>query len=332
MLKVFAFVAGAALAKVETEQAGQYTESEYWTMWKKFIGLFDEGMGRYSSMAEHDKRFGIFKSNMDIAAEHNAGDHGWTMGITQFADMTSFEFEEFLERNSANKIQFEGERTTFDASQYPTAPDAKDWVDEGAVTPVKDQGQCGSCWAFSTTGSLESANKLHGDGVLASLSEQMLVDCSGSAGNQGCNGGLMDNAFKWIKSNGICLESAYPYTGKDGSCEKSRCSPSIKTIQSWTDVKDEDDLTTAVGNVGPVSIAVDANIKWQLYSGGVMSASFCPKGSLDHGVLAVGYKKGSYWKIKNSWNTSWGESGYMRIVYGSNACGLANQPSYPVLN
>merc|ERR1719471_2580990 len=278
-------------------------------------------------MAEHDKRFGIFQVNMDIAAEHNAGNHGWTMGVTQFADMTQYEFEEFLQRN-ANRPSLEGERTSFNASQYPTAPDSKDWVKEGAVTPVKDQGQCGSCWAFSTTGSLESANYLHGTKILQSLSEQMLVDCSSAAGNQGCNGGLMDNAFKWIKSNGICLESAYPYTGRDGRCEKSRCKPVIKSIKSWTDVKDEDDLTSAVGNVGPVSIAVDANIKWQMYTGGVMSASFCPKSSLDHGVLAVGYSKsGGYWKIKNSWNTSWGEKGYIRIVYGENACGLANQPS-----
>merc|ERR1719479_381055 len=139
-------------------------------MWKKYLDLFDEGMGRYPNMAEHDKRFGIFKTNMDIVFEHNQGDHGWTMGITQFADMTGYEFQEFLQRNSNSKIELEGERVEFDASQYPTAPSSKDWVEEGAVTPVKDQGQCGSCWAFSTTGSLESANKLHGTKVLASLS------------------------------------------------------------------------------------------------------------------------------------------------------------------
>lgn len=290
------------------------------------------GAGKYETFGEHNARFEIFKDNMDIAKEHNDGANTFTMGVTQFADMTGEEFEAFLARG-VKPVDDSIPREKFDASKFDSTPTSKDWVSEGAVTPVKNQGSCGSCWAFSTTGSLEGANFLYGSKVLAALSEQELVDCSGSSGNQGCNGGLMDNAFKWIKSNGLCLESAYPYTGTDGTCQKQKCSASIATVKSWVDVSGEEDLTTAVGNVGPVSIAVDANIKWQLYTGGIMSATFCPKGSLDHGVLAVGYDKtGGYWKVKNSWAASWGEKGYVRLAYGDNTCGLANQPSYPVLN
>lgn len=330
MLKLFVAFAGVALAKVELK-ARLHSEEEYWMLWKKFVDMTPKGLGRYTSMAEYNRRFEIFKDNMDKAKQHNSEGHGFTMGVTPFADQTEAEFQAFLERGARKPVDSEP-HIQFDATKFADTPDSMDWTSKGAVTPVKDQGQCGSCWAFSTTGSLEGANFLHGSGVLASLSEQELVDCSGSTGNQGCNGGLMDDAFKWIKSNGICLESAYPYTGRDSSCKKSQCTSTIATVKSWTDVHGEDDLTTAVGNVGPVSIAVDANLKWQLYTGGVMSASFCPKSSLDHGVLAVGYDKSAgYWKIKNSWASTWGEKGYVRIVYGSNACGLANQPSYPNL-
>jgi len=330
MLNLFAAFAGVALAKVEMKQR-LLSESEYYGKWQEFLEQFPEGMGRYTDMEEHNSRYEIFKDNMDKAKVHNDGKHGWTMGVTQFADKTEDEFMAFLSMSGSMKRP-EGERVNFDASKFHSTPDSKDWTTLGAVTPVKDQGQCGSCWAFSTTGSLEGANFLYGSKILSSLSEQELVDCSGSAGNQGCNGGLMDDAFKWIKSNGLCLESSYPYTGRDGTCQKSRCTNAISTVKSWTDITNEDDLATAVGNVGPVSIAVDANLKWQLYTGGVMSASFCPKNSLDHGVLAVGYNKSSgYWKVKNSWNTSWGEKGYVRLVYGQNACGLANSASYPTL-
>lgn len=332
MLKLFAAFAGVALSKVEIKDRA-HTETEYWQLWQKFLAQFEAGMARYHDHAEYNRKFEVFKDNMDKAKMHNEEEHGWTMGITQFADQTEQEFEAFLAKSGPFKRQ-EGNHVIFDASQYAFTPDSKDWVSEGAVTPVKNQGSCGSCWAFSTTGSLEGANKLQsgGDGILASLSEQELVDCSKSAGNMGCNGGLMDNAFKWIKSNGLCLESAYPYTGQDGTCKKSRCQAKISTIKSWTDVSSEEDLATAVGNEGPVSIAVDANAKWQLYTGGVMSSMFCPKNSLDHGVLAVGYDQSAkYWKIKNSWGTTWGEAGYVRLVLGENACGLANQPSYPNL-
>jgi cathepsin L len=267
-------------------------------------------------------RFGVFKEKMDEIFEHNSGNHSWTMGINQFSDLTAQEFERihlgYIHRPNRvrNYADFSGVE----------APNDIDWTTKGAVTPVKDQAQCGSCWAFSTVGSTEAAHFFK-SGSLVSLSEQQLVDCSGSYGNQGCNGGLMDNAFKYYlgKGGGAATETSYPYTAKDGSCKSFTVAA---TIAKYTDVpeKDEDSLKTALAST-PVSIAVDAR-KWQSYRGGVFTGC---TGSvqLDHGVLAVGYTSGDSWKVKNSWGSSWGEQGFIRLKIDSNECGLANAASWP---
>jgi len=210
--------------------------------------------------------------------------------------------------------------------------DSIDWVQKGAVTPVKNQQQCGSCWAFSATGATEGAYFVAG-GELVSLSEQDLVACDPV--DQGCHGGLMDNAFKWIKTNGICLEKDYPYTSGAGIlpaiCRKT-CTPAV-TITGHTDVppKDEDSLKAAVSKQ-PVSVAVEADKNaFQLYKSGVLDNAACGT-NLDHGILIVGYgTDGSkdYWKVKNSWGASWGESGYLRMVRNKNQCGISQQASYP---
>merc|ERR1711975_17313 len=201
----------------------------------------------------------------------------------------------------------------------------------GAVTPVKNQQQCGSCWAFSSTGSLEGAMFV-ATGKLISLSEEDLVQCN-SITDHGCQGGLMDNAFNWVQQNGICSEAAYPYTsggGTTGSCKKG-CSP-VVSITGHTDVpsRDESALQAAVSKQ-PVSVAIEADKSaFQLYSGGILDNSACGT-NLDHGVLVVGYGTDGkdYWKVKNSWGATWGEQGYIRMVRDKNQCGIAQQPSYP---
>jgi len=312
------------------EKSEEFTDKEYWTLWKHFQTL--EGFVGYTSHEEHNAKYDVFKKNMEKARSFNAeGTATFKMGVTRFADMTEEEFKGFLAKSSGYKATNKAmPRTLFDASQYADTPASKDWVSLGAVTPIKNQGQCGSCWAFSTTGGIEGQNFLKNH-KLSSFSEQELVDCSQAEGNQGCNGGLMDDGFTYVESNGLCFESAYPYEGTDGTCRKSSCTSQV-SVTSFTDIAQgsTSDLKTAIGNVGPISIAVDANMFWQLYTDGIFS-HYCNPSKLDHGVLAVGYDTG-YWKVKNSWGESWGESGYIRLAGTTeNTCGLANSASYPVL-
>lgn len=282
-------------------------------------------------------RFEIFKLNAARVVAHNEAKLGWTMALNQFADLTGDEFSaryiggyNFRPRRQ-NPVALEHLRVK--ASALPTSVD---WEAKGAVTPIKNQGQCGSCWAFSTTGSVEGITFIK-TGKLLSLSEQQLVDCSGAQGNEGCNGGLMDYAFQYIISNGgICSEQAYPYQAQDGTCASSSCQ-SVATISGFTDVPTNSDsaLQSAIVQQ-PVSVAVEADqSSFQFYSGGVMTAA-CGS-NLDHGVLAVGYgTQGSsdYWKVKNSWGASWGLKGYILLGRGASfdpngQCGILMDPSYP---
>ena len=218
-------------------------------------------------------------------------------------------------------------------------PESIDWRSKNAVTHVKNQGQCGNCWAFSSTGSIEGAWAIKNHN-LYNLSEQMLTDCSRNYGNNGCRGGLMDNAFKYVIDNGgLCTEKEYPYIGNDSICLQNQCNNVVK-IKSYTDVKpnDESILKRAVA-IGPVSVAIQANVSsFRFYKSGVYQDPECGD-QLDHGVLVVGYGTDQdldYWIVKNSWSPEWGDNGYIKILRNdansdSGMCGIASQPSFPIV-
>lgn len=306
--------------------------------WESFLYMYQKD---YSNSAlEFQRRKEIFSSNLKIIEKHNflhsLGLKTFKLGVNQFADL---ELKEFLSQMTGYRA---GNRTSRRGSTYLspnvpfTLPSSVDWREKGYVTPVKDQGQCGSCWAFSATGAVEGQH-FRKTGKLVSLSEQNLVDCSGGKyGNQGCNGGLMDAAFKYIKENGgIDTEESYPYEAKDGEC---RFNPSNvgATVSGYTDVPPgEDKLQEAVANVGPVSVAIDAgHSSFQLYHSGVYDEPQCTS-NLDHGVLAIGYgtEDGKdYWLVKNSWGLKWGDQGYIKMSRNKrNQCGIALMASYPLV-
>ena len=292
----------------------------------------------YESDVEHMYRFSIFSENYNHIQFKNSLKRNVTLGLNKFADLTNEEFKAVHLNGYSPRNPLLRTHTPKEEDVSATLPTEVDWVAKGAVTPVKNQGQCGSCWAFSTTGSVEGAWFLK-TGKLVSLSEQQLVDCSAAEGNQGCNGGIMDNAFQYIiKNGGLCTESSYAYNGvTDSSC--SKCAEVAK-ISSFVDVtpKSTQALMVAVAQQ-PVSVAVEADgSDWQFYSGGVLTDS-CGV-NLDHGVLVVGYgtdsAQGDYWKVKNSWGPDWGDSGFIRIGRGSKfdangECGILMDPSYPVV-
>jgi len=275
----------------------------------------------YGSSAEEQVRFEIFKDNVDKITKHNslyeAGQETYFMAVNKFADMTSHEFA--AKMNGA----FAGERSAeeFTGEGVQVAGPEVNWVTKGAVTPVKDQGQCGSCWAFSTCAGIEGTMAVAGK-PLASLAPQELVDCDKADGNQGCNGGFMTKATQWAVTNGLCGWDDYKYTARGGTCRSSSCK-AVSKPSSWKTVARSATAFIAALSLAPISIGADAQ-PWQFYSGGIFSKN-CGT-SIDHGILAAGFTD-DYILVKNSWGTSWGESGYIRLsrtANSGNECGILN--------
>ena len=271
--------------------------------------------------------------------QHKTEDHPYTVEMNHFGDLSSEEFVKIY-----NGLKYEHvEKDQLLEVEVDTVglPATVDWVKEGAVTAVKNQGQCGSCWSFSTSGSVEGVHFLSkqtgGVPGLVGLSEKQLMDCSGSFGNQACNGGLMDNAFKYLESvKGLDTESSYPYYPQDGTCHYNPANIGA-CIQDYQDVVQgsEASLQKAVAQQ-PVSVAIDASHQsFQFYSGGVYYEPNCSSTQLDHGVLAVGYgtlNGNDYWLVKNSWSASWGEQGYIMMSRNrNNNCGIATSASFPLI-
>ncbi|XP_073995819.1 procathepsin L-like [Rhodnius prolixus] len=303
--------------------------------WLEFKARFGKN---YKNSFEEIFRMSVYKENQKKIDEHNkryeVGEVSYKLKMNHFGDLMQHEFKALNKLKASSKLQ--NSENVFRATGGKL-PASLDWRKNGAVTPVKDQGQCGSCWAFSTTGSLEGQLFLKSK-KLVSLSEQQLVDCSGNFGNEGCDGGLMDQAFQYIKANGgIDTEGSYPYEAQDDSCRFKKTSIA-GTDKGFVDVAtgDENALKEAVVNIGPISVAIDAgNMSFQFYSEGVYNEPDCSDTQLDHGVLVVGYGTENghdYWLVKNSWNAGWGQNGYIKMSRNkNNQCGIATQASYPVV-
>jgi len=302
------------------------TENEYQAEFTKFMA--DNGKEYAHDAFFH--RYNIFKANVARIMSHNMQNASYSMAINKFADLTAEEFKAMYTGAIPVQNDFARKQNTVLLDETQPMASALDWRTKGIVNAVKDQAQCGSCWAFSAIASTEGAIAQK-SGKLQSFSEQQLVDCSASYGNQGCNGGWMDYGFEYIIAKGSATEAAYPYKAVDQTCKSFTA---VGKLTGYKDVTQNNEAQLlAAANIGVVSVAIEADTSiFQFYAGGVLDNAGCGT-QLDHGVAVVGYGTDAgkdYWIVRNSWGASWGEAGYVRMVRNKNECGIATQPSYAV--
>ncbi|GER36972.1 cysteine proteinase [Striga asiatica] len=309
----------------------------------KLINLFESWIDKhgkkYMNIEEKLHRFEIFKDNLKRIHERNKVVTNYWLGLNEFADLSHEEFKKTYLGLKVDRLPNRDESTReFKYRDFENVPKSVDWREKGAVTRVKNQGTCGSCWAFSTVAAVEGINQIV-TGNLTELSEQELIDCD-TTYNNGCNGGLMDYAFAYIaEKGGLHKEEDYPYAMEEGTCGLDMAESEVVTIDGYHDVpaNDEQSLLKALANQ-PLSVAIDASGEdFQFYKGGVFDGSCGTE--LDHGVAAVGYgsiEGSDYIIVKNSWGPTWGEKGYIRMKRNTGKsegkCGINKMASFPTKN
>ncbi|XP_017333001.1 procathepsin L [Ictalurus punctatus] len=333
-LLVSLFVVVPLSMAVESEEEA----SSEWKLWKRANGV------DYEEENTDNKRRAIWEKNKNLIEDNNRkfymGMSEFTMAMNKYGDLTRLEYHQLLgarvngnahkkrKTADARKLRYHARRLRLKSVDYRQM---------GYVTEIKDQGYCGSCWAFSTTGAIEG-QMFKKTGQLVSLSEQNLVDCSWSYGTYGCNGAWMANAYDYVINNGLQASATYPYTSVDTQPCFYDSSKVVAQISDYRFIPngDEQALADALATIGPITVAVDADHpSFLFYSSGIYEEPRCNPNNLSHAVLLVGYgsERGrDYWIIKNSWGTGWGEGGYMRMIRnGSNTCGIASYALYPIV-
>lgn len=336
-MNIISFVAFCALLAVSVSASIQLTESEYKQKFSEFLATYPKP---YANSPEVEYRFSVFKNNLQRAYAYGLNDPSAQYSVTQFSDMTPEEFNQmYLSKTRTPEEMRKSNKHIKPATserKYKDLPETFDWREKGAVAPVKNQGSCGSCWAFSTVANIEAYSFLK-TGSLQRFSEQALVDCDHTCEddhptdcNAGCNGGLMHLSLQFIHGNGLPLENDYPYTGRDGSCKFHYGNGSAVEINGFQFAsEDADEIGSFLMEHGALSVAINA--QWlQFYTSGISDPYLCNPKGLNHGVTIVGFGSGKnmfgsqvpYWIVKNSWGSSWGEHGYFKIRRGKNTCGI----------
>ena len=336
MHKGFAFAVVGAIATIAifavTNSQSQHTQlfaNDFSLHEVSFINYITEYKKSYFNKEEYEYRFSIFRHHLLEIEKHNSNpERTYDQGLNEFCDLTEEEFQQHLGLKVPEVLQRGPQAPVGECDSYGV-----DWVSAGYVSPIKDQGACGSCWAFSAVGAVESrfAVKMGSTGYLTQLSEQELVDCSKAYGNNGCGGGWMDMAFNYdIAEGGEIKGTDYPYHARDESCKKTGKDKHDRFTGHSSVAASDQGLCSAL-STGPVSVAVYANGNFMRYQKGVFSDSTCV-GQVNHGVIIAGYDAESY-KLRNSWGSSWGEGGYMRMTRTSSnpkgECQVHEYMSYP---